>query len=64
MGIPGLYVTGDPGAATEAQEGTLEIRFGLGWAKSHAYTGQCPVKKYNRGLMMASCTTRPRSPRP
>ena len=38
----------------EAQEGTLKIRFGLGWAKSHAFfTGQCPVKKYNRGLMMS-----------
>src|ERR671919_2627033 len=55
LGIPGLYVTGDPGAADpEAQEGTLKIRFGLGWAKSHAfYTGQCPVMKYNRGLMMS-----------
>src|SRR3712207_5302838 len=55
LGIPGLYVTGDPGAADpEAQEGTLKIRFGLGWAKSHAFfTGQCPVKKYNRGLMMS-----------
>jgi glutathione-independent formaldehyde dehydrogenase len=55
LGIPGLYVTGDPGASDpEAQEGTLKIRFGLGWAKSHAfYTGQCPVKKYNRGLMMS-----------
>jgi glutathione-independent formaldehyde dehydrogenase len=28
--------------------------FGLGWAKSHAfYTGQCPVMKYNRQLMMS-----------
>ncbi|MEJ7840530.1 MAG: formaldehyde dehydrogenase, glutathione-independent [Rubrobacter sp.] len=55
LGIPGLYVTGDPGAADpEAQEGTLKIRFGLGWAKSHAfYTGQTPVMKYNRGLMMS-----------
>jgi glutathione-independent formaldehyde dehydrogenase len=55
LGIPGLYVTGDPGASDpEAQEGTLKIRFGLGWAKSHAFfTGQCPVKKYNRGLMMS-----------
>ena len=55
VGIPGLYVTGDPGAADpKAQEGTLEIRIGLGWAKSHAlYTGQCPVMKYNRELMMA-----------
>src|SRR5918998_979702 len=55
LGIPGLYVTGDPGAADpDAQEGTLKIRFGLGWAKSHAFfTGQCPVMKYNRQLMMS-----------
>jgi glutathione-independent formaldehyde dehydrogenase len=55
LGIPGLYVTGDPGASDpDAQEGTLKIRFGLGWAKSHAFfTGQCPVMKYNRELMMS-----------
>jgi glutathione-independent formaldehyde dehydrogenase len=55
LGIPGLYVTGDPGAADEAaQQGSLSIRIGLGWAKSHSfYTGQCPVMKYNRGLMQA-----------
>jgi glutathione-independent formaldehyde dehydrogenase len=55
IGIPGLYVTGDPGAADEdAQHGRLKMDFGLGWAKSHAfYTGQCPVMKYNRQLMMA-----------
>ncbi|MGV9537295.1 formaldehyde dehydrogenase, glutathione-independent [Streptosporangium sandarakinum] len=55
LGIPGLYVTGDPGAADEAaREGTLSIRLGLGWAKSLAFfTGQCPVMRYNRRLMMA-----------
>jgi glutathione-independent formaldehyde dehydrogenase len=55
LGIPGLYVTGDPGAADEdAKEGTLKVRLGLGWAKSHSFTtGQCPVLKYNRGLMMS-----------
>ena len=55
LGIPGLYVTGDPGAADpDAQEGTLKVRLGLGWAKSHAFvTGQCPVLQYNRGLMMS-----------
>ncbi len=55
LGIPGLYVTGDPGASDpDAQEGTLKIRFGLGWAKSHAFfTGQCPVMQYNRELMMS-----------
>ena len=53
IGIPGLYVTGDPGASTEAaKEGNLNIRIGLGWAKSHSfYTGQCPVMKYHRQLM-------------
>ena len=36
IGIPGLYVTGDPGAADQAaQQGSLSIRIGLGWAKSH-----------------------------
>ena len=55
LGIPGLYVTGDPGAPDEAaKEGSLSMRFGLGFAKSHVFvTGQCPVMKYNRGLMQA-----------
>jgi glutathione-independent formaldehyde dehydrogenase len=55
IGIPGLYVTGDPGARTDdAKEGSLKIRIGLGWAKSHSfYTGQCPVMKYHRALMNA-----------
>src|ERR687883_65195 len=55
LGIPGLYVTGDPGASDEAaKQGSLSIRIGLGWAKSHAFTtGQCPVMRYNRQLMMA-----------
>ncbi|MBP2368192.1 formaldehyde dehydrogenase, glutathione-independent [Pseudonocardia parietis] len=55
LGIPGLYVTGDPGAVDEgAKQGTLGVRIGLGWAKSHSLTtGQCPVKKYNRQLMNA-----------
>jgi glutathione-independent formaldehyde dehydrogenase len=53
LGIPGLYVTGDPGGVDEnAKTGTLGIRIGLGWAKSHCMTtGQCPVKRYNRQLM-------------
>ena len=55
IGIPGLYVTGDPGAVDEAaKQGSLSIRIGLSWAKSHAlFTGQCPVMRYNRQLMMA-----------
>ena len=55
LGIPGLYVTGDPGASDDAaKEGSLSIRIGLGWAKSHSFaTGQCPVMKYHRDLMQA-----------
>jgi glutathione-independent formaldehyde dehydrogenase len=55
IGIPGLYVTGDPGGIDEhAKIGQLGIRIGLGWAKSHSFTtGQCPVMRYHRQLMMA-----------
>jgi glutathione-independent formaldehyde dehydrogenase len=55
VGIPGLYVTEDPGGVDEnAKFGNLSIRIGLGWAKSLAFTtGQCPVLRYNRALMMA-----------
>src|SRR3954471_20885558 len=55
LGIPGLYVTGDPGGVDEAAKvGSLSIRLGLGWAKSHSFmTGQCPVMRYHRGLMEA-----------
>jgi glutathione-independent formaldehyde dehydrogenase len=55
LGIPGLYVTGDPGGVDEAAKvGSLSIRLGLGWAKSHTFaTGQCPVMRYHRQLMEA-----------
>ena len=55
LGIPGLYVTDDPGSKdVNAKSGVLGIRIGLGWAKSHSFTtGQCPVMRYNRKLMMA-----------
>jgi len=55
IGIPGLYVTDDPGATDDAaKHGSLSVRFGLGWAKSHSFfTGQTPVMKYNRQLMQA-----------
>src|SRR6202140_930538 len=55
IGIPGLYVTDDPaGVDQAAKTGSLSIRLGLGWAKSHSfYTGQTPVLKYNRQLMEA-----------
>jgi glutathione-independent formaldehyde dehydrogenase len=53
LGIPGLYVTGDPGAVDDAaKQGSLSIRIGLGWAKSHSITtGQCPVMRYHYDLM-------------
>src|SRR5947209_18146749 len=55
LGIPGLYVTGDPGASDDAAKvGSLSIRIGLGWAKSLSFTtGQCPVMRYHRQLMNA-----------
>lgn len=55
IGIPGLYVTGDPGGVDAAAKvGSLSIRIGLGWAKSCNFTtGQCPVMRYNRNLMQA-----------
>jgi glutathione-independent formaldehyde dehydrogenase len=55
IGIPGLYVTDDPGASdAAAKSGSLSVRLGLGWAKSHSFfTGQTPVMKYNRDLMQA-----------
>jgi glutathione-independent formaldehyde dehydrogenase len=55
LGIPGLYVTGDPGGVDEAaKKGSLSLSLGTGWAKSLSFTtGQCPVMKYNRKLMMA-----------
>ncbi len=55
IGVPGLYVTDDPGSNDEASKhGNLRIRLGLGWSKSHRFsTGQTPVLKYNRQLMQA-----------
>lgn len=55
LGIPGLYVTGDPGGVdAEARIGSLRLRIGLGWAKAHTLaTGQTPVMRYHRDLMMA-----------
>ncbi|UYF99832.1 MULTISPECIES: formaldehyde dehydrogenase, glutathione-independent [unclassified Halomonas] len=55
IGIPGLYVTEDPGAAEKAaQTGSLSLRFGQGWAKGLSFhTGQTPVVQYNRQLMQA-----------
>jgi len=37
-----------------AKQGSLSIRLGLGWAKAQSFhTGQTPVIRYNRQLMMA-----------
>jgi len=55
VGIPGLYVTDDPGGVDDAAKvGSLSLSLGTGWAKSLSFTtGQCPVMRYNHGLMMA-----------
>jgi len=55
VGIPGLYVTEDPGAASdEAKHGNLSMKFGLGWAKAMSFhTGQTPAMRYQRQLMQA-----------
>jgi glutathione-independent formaldehyde dehydrogenase len=55
IGIPGLYVTEDPGAHDKAaRTGNLSLRLGLGWSKSNSFhTGQTPVLRYNHQLMMA-----------
>ncbi len=53
IGIRGLDVTADPGGIDEAaRAGALSLSLGTGWAKSISFTtGQCPVMKYNYGLM-------------
>jgi glutathione-independent formaldehyde dehydrogenase len=55
IGIPGLYVTEDPGAGDEAaRRGSVSLQLGTGWAKSLSFaTGQTPTKRYNRGLREA-----------
>jgi glutathione-independent formaldehyde dehydrogenase len=55
IGIPGLYVTEDPGAQDEhAKLGSLSLRLGQGWSRSHSFhTGQTPVLRYNRQLLQA-----------
>ncbi len=55
MGIPGVYIEGDPKAPTkEAKQGKMLLDFGKAWMKSpHIIGGQAPVMKYNRLLMEA-----------
>ena len=44
-----------PAASTRRpRQGSLSLRLGLGWAKAQSFhTGQTPVIRYNRQLMMA-----------
>ncbi|WP_110686754.1 formaldehyde dehydrogenase, glutathione-independent [Salinicola aestuarinus] len=55
VGIPGLYVTEDPGASSDdAKHGNISMKFGLGWAKAMSFhTGQTPAMRYQRQLMQA-----------
>jgi glutathione-independent formaldehyde dehydrogenase len=52
LGIVGVYLPQDPGAATEgAKQGRIGFDFGRLFQKGqHAGTGQCPVKRYNERL--------------
>ena len=56
MGIPGIYTAGDPEAKTEAGQTRHlrpRLRQGVDQVAVADRTGQCPVMKYNRDLMMA-----------
>jgi len=52
LGVVGVYVPEDPGAATEnAKEGRIAFNYGEAFTKGLSIAGgQCPVKKYNRYL--------------
>ncbi|MGQ0572814.1 MAG: glutathione-independent formaldehyde dehydrogenase [Pseudonocardia sp.] len=52
IGVVGVYVTPDPGAATEgAKEGRIGFDYGAVFDKNiQLGHGQCPVKRYNRQL--------------
>jgi glutathione-independent formaldehyde dehydrogenase len=52
IGVVGVYVSKDPGAATKpAKEGRIAFTYGLAFEKGIAIgAGQCPVKRYNRQL--------------
>jgi glutathione-independent formaldehyde dehydrogenase len=52
LGIVGVYMPQDPGAATEAaKDGRIGFDFGKLFQKGlRAGTGQCPVKRYNEQL--------------
>lgn len=52
LGVIGVYMPQDPGAATEgAKDGRIGFDFGRLFQKGQALgTGQCPVKRYNEKL--------------
>lgn len=52
IGVVGVYVPQDPGAATEgAKEGRIAFEYGAAFKKGISIgSGQCPVKRYNREL--------------
>ena len=52
IGVVGVYVPQDPGAATEgAREGRIGFDYGTFFQKGQRMgTGQCPVKRYNEQL--------------
>jgi glutathione-independent formaldehyde dehydrogenase len=52
LGVIGVYLPQDPGAATEqAKDGRIGFDFGRLFQKGQALgTGQCPVKRYNEKL--------------
>jgi glutathione-independent formaldehyde dehydrogenase len=52
LGVIGVYLPQDPGAATEeAKEGRIAFDFGRLFQKGQSLgTGQCPVKRYNERL--------------
>lgn len=52
IGVIGVYVPQDPGAATEqAKHGRIPFEYGTFFSKGqHMGTGQCPVMRYNRQL--------------
>jgi glutathione-independent formaldehyde dehydrogenase len=52
LGVVGVYVPEDPGAAEAgAKEGRVAFDWGAAWEKGLSIgTGQCPVKRYNREL--------------
>jgi glutathione-independent formaldehyde dehydrogenase len=63
IGVVGVFVPEDPGAADElAKQGQVAFDFGQFWFKGQSMgSGQCPVKRYNRQLrnLIHSGTARP-----